>query len=876
MPKNAHGGNIHSLHKWCGQPDQPILDFSANINPLGPPSWLRQCLWDSTEQILHYPEPEAAPVLDAAAAGYGVARENIVAGNGSTELLYLLPRILDYDRALIPVPSYVDYETISRLCGLDVERLFLDPEEGFRLNPSLLREHLDQPALVFLGRPNNPTGLTFSAGELRNLARENPRSFFVVDEAFADFVPGLDRLYQDMPSNILVLLSLTKFYALPGLRSGLAIGSKDSIAALARHLPPWSMNALAQAVTSRALRDREYAEGTRERVPRLRRELADNLEHIPDVRVFPGEANYLLCRLEGSHADAFTLQRELLARNIAVRTCADYPGLDETYFRVAVRPEPENDELILSLKDVLAPGTAGARPGRAAQRGPGRSPVKTPALMFQGTSSNAGKSVLAAALCRILFQDGYRVAPFKAQNMSLNSFVTLDGGEMGRAQVLQAQACKLEPSVLMNPILLKPSTDTGSQVIVHGKPVRNMEVQDYIQYKQEAGKRAREAYDTLAADNDVLVLEGAGSPAEINLKAHDLTNMAMAGYSRANVFLVGDIDRGGVFASFVGTMSLLDKWERDLTAGFVINRFRGKESLLAPAIEETERVTGKPVLGTVPHIPDLGLPEEDSVPFKAAQGDRSGEDDAAVVLGCLDLPHISNFTDIDPLLQEPDVAVRIVRSTRDLDPPPDGLIIPGSKNVMADMAQMEDSGLGRAIRELVRRERTVLVGICGGFQMLGHSVADPWGLESPDRETLSGLGLLPLATEMSRTKTLSQCRARHLTSENELKGYEIHHGRTHIIGDDVLPAVRSESGEVIGYADPGGNVWGTYLHGVFDADDFRRWFIDGLRRAKGLNPLETPQTRYDLEDALDVLADVVRGSLDMQAIYAMLERGSDS
>ncbi len=872
MPKNAHGGNIHSLHKWCGQPDQPVLDFSANINPLGPPPWLRQCLWDSMEQVLHYPEPEAGPVLDAAAASYGVPRENIVTGNGSTELLYLLPRILGFERAVIPVPSYVDYETVCRLCGLSVERVFLDPEKGFRLDLSALRPHLERPALVLLGRPNNPTGLTFPANELRELAREHPGSFFVADEAFADFVPGLDRLYRDTPNNVLVLLSLTKFYALPGLRAGLAVGQSDMVAELARHIPPWSVNALAQEVSSRALRDEEYAERTRETVPRLRRELAHGLSRLPGVTVYPGEANYLLCRLDGAHTDAFGLQKELLSRNIAVRTCADYPGLDRSSFRLAVRPEPENDRLLEELDAVLR-----ARPrSRSITRDPrpltGHSPANTPALMFQGTSSNAGKSVLAAALCRILFQDGYRVAPFKAQNMSLNSFVTPDGGEMGRAQVLQAQACKLEPSVLMNPVLLKPSTDTGSQVIVHGKPVRNMEVQDYIRYKQEAGRRVREAYDTLAAENDIIVLEGAGSPAEINLKAHDLTNMAMAAYSRANVLLVGDIDRGGVFASFVGTMALLDKWERDLVSGFVINRFRGKASLLDPAIEETVRLTGKPVLGTVHHIKDLGLPEEDSVPFKAAKADRAAEQDAAVVVGCLDLPHISNFTDIDPLLPEPDVAVRIVRAPADLDPPPDALIIPGSKNVMADLARLFDSGLARSVQELVRRGRTVLVGICGGLQMLGESVADPHGLESPERETLSGLGLLPLVTELRREKTLSQCRARHMESEHQLKGYEIHHGHTRLTGEEVAPAVRSESGEVIGYGDPAGRVWGTYLHGVFDADPFRRWFIDRLRRSKGLPALNSVQVRYDLEDHLDALADAVRSSLDMRAVYAMLER----
>ena len=315
-------------------------------------------------------------------------------------------------------------------------------------------------------------------------------------------------------------------------------------------------------------------------------------------------------------------------------------GLDDNWFRVAVRNEDDNEQLIKAMKSVS---------------GTGRGPVvkrtkRTPALMIQGTSSNAGKSVLAAAFCRIFLQDGYSVAPFKAQNMSLNSYVTDQGCEMGRAQVTQAMACRQKPDVRMNPVLLKPGSDTGSQVIVMGRPVGNMNVQEYVQYKPRAWEAVKTAYDSLANEHDIIVLEGAGSPAEVNLKHHDIVNMAMAKYADARVLLAGDIDRGGVFASIVGTMHLLTPMERSLVEGFLINRFRGDASLLDPAFGQMFEHTGKPVMGTIPYIHSLGLPEEDSVSFKDGfrpDGEKLPEDQC-VDIAVIDLPRISNFNDLDP------------------------------------------------------------------------------------------------------------------------------------------------------------------------------------------------------------------------------------
>ncbi len=500
-----------------------------------------------------------------------------------------------------------------------------------------------------------------------------------------------------------------------------------------------------------------------------------------------------------------------------------------------------------------------------------RSGVTRPAIMFQGTSSNAGKSVLAAGFCRMLLQDGYRPAPFKSQNMSLNSYVTLDGGEMGRAQVTQAQACGLEPDVRMNPVLLKPSSDVGSQVLVMGRPVGVMRVREYVEYKPRAFDAARKAYDELAAEHDVMVLEGAGSPAEINLKAHDIVNMRMAEYAGAHVLLVGDIDRGGVFASLVGTMELLDQWERDLVAGFVLNRFRGDPSLLDPALEMTTARTGKPFVGVVPHVVDLGLPEEDSVSFKQGLTASSREGEVRVVL--VDLPHISNFTDIDALASEPDVRCDVARTPRDLEgPPPDAVILPGSKNTIQDLLRLRESGIADRVLEFARTGTCEIVGICGGLQMLGKHLADPLGLESAEKQ-VPGLGLLPLRTELGRDKVLTRTTATHRPSGLTVRGYEIHHGSTRLLQElegSGSPFLVDEAGNPVGYAS--GLIWGTYLHGVFDDDVFRRWFVNRLRERKGKPPLGRSSS-FSMEPALDRLADTMRANMDWKTVYSLLGLG---
>ncbi len=834
-----------------------LLDFSANINPLGPPEWLRPLISSEVASLVHYPDPYATKLVQAIAGRYQVPAESVVVANGTTELLYQLPRLLGRAQALIPCPSYIDYTKVMELAGMSVRPFLLSAERGFTLQPQDLAPLLTGGDLVVIGTPNNPTGALVDPDQIIQLAKGHPATLFLVDEAFLDFVEG-GRSVALAADNIMTLHSLTKFYAIPGLRLGFGIFPLPIARLLREHLPPWTVNTLAQAVGVRALADQEYGEQSRANCSELRTELVRDLQRFPALQLFDSAANYLLLRLRDG-SDARTLAARLLECRIMIRTCFNYVGLDASYFRIAVRTAAENRLLLQALSEILQPHSA---PLGKSSRKP--VPRKAHPLMFQGTSSNAGKSVLTAALCRILLQDGVRVAPFKAQNMSLNSFVTHDGLEMGRAQVVQAQAARLDPDVRMNPVLLKPNSDTGSQVIVHGRSVGNMDVMTYLRYKETAMQAAHASYDSLAADYDVILLEGAGSPGEVNLKRHDIVNMGMARYAQAPVLLVGDIDRGGVYASFVGTMEVLNEWERALVAGFVVNRFRGQASLLQAAHDYVTAHTGREVLGVVPYLKNLGLPEEDSVSFKEGlfQSDRPEADHVEIAL--ISLPHISNFTDIEPLAAEPDVFLRVVERAEDLGNP-QAIILPGSKNVIHDLAALRSCELADAIQRLAA-EGCEIIGVCGGYQMLGTTIEDPLAIES-DQGAIAGLGLLPMTTVLAADKRLVRQSGVHTESGQPVYGYEIHHGRSQ---SDLPPTLAFTDGTGCGAVDASGRIWGSYLHGIFDSDPFRRWFINRLRQRQGLAPLPGIPAPYDLEPAFDRLAATVRESLDMNRIYQLL------
>ncbi len=495
------------------------------------------------------------------------------------------------------------------------------------------------------------------------------------------------------------------------------------------------------------------------------------------------------------------------------------------------------------------------------------------AIMVQGTASNAGKSLLAAALCRIFRQDGYRVAPFKSQNMALNSCITPEGLEMGRAQVMQAQAAGTTPSVRMNPILLKPTNDTGSQVIVNGVPRGTMKAADYFAYKKALVPDIMEAYHSLEEEYDIIVIEGAGSPAEINLQKDDIVNMGMARMAKAPVLLCGDIDRGGVFASLYGTIALLPPEEQKLIRGTIINKFRGDVEILRPGLVQLEQLTGKPVLGVVPML-DVDVDDEDSLSQRLEQRPaKKGLIDIAVIR----LPRLSNFTDFNALERMEEVTLRYVRSPKELGKP-DLVILPGTKNTMDDLRWLRESGLETVILKHAATGGAV-VGICGGYQMLGRTVSDPEGVEGGG--TLSGLGLLPTETVFLGEKTRTRVEGVFTTGSGlfaalsgvPFAGYEIHMGVTTIDGS-TLVQIKSQTGEEKADGCCAGNVWGSYVHGIFDRASCAQAVVNCLRRARGL---EEDATAVDWEvyqqQQYDKLAAGVRASLDMQAVYDILERG---
>jgi adenosylcobyric acid synthase len=497
-----------------------------------------------------------------------------------------------------------------------------------------------------------------------------------------------------------------------------------------------------------------------------------------------------------------------------------------------------------------------------------------PVLMVQGTASHVGKSTLVTALCRIFRQEGLRVAPFKAQNMALNSYVAAEGGEIGRAQAVQAEAAGLEPSIDMNPILLKPEGDARSQVIVEGRSTGSLDAIDYHRAKLGLWPVVAAALARLRARSDLVVVEGAGSPAEINLRETDLANMRVALHAEAPVLLVGDIDRGGVFASLLGTLELLTPPERELVLGFAINKFRGDPAILAPGLEYLERRTGVPVLGVLPFLPTLSLPEEDSLGLDGAPSAPFGPDDRCTI-AVIRLPRIANFDDFAPLAAEPTMRLRYVEHADQLGTP-DLIVLPGTKTTVADLAWLEESGLASAITARARAGTAVL-GICGGFQMLGRSILDPTGAESTVAET-AGLDLLPVDTTFAPAKRTNRVRARVVAAagpfaaagESELRGYEIHMGHTGAL-NGARPLFRKfersddPTDEPDGVVSADGRVLGTYLHGLFDNDALRASLVGWLRRQRGLDG-PPALARLDRAEQYDSLAAVVRRSLDVEAL----------
>lgn len=502
-------------------------------------------------------------------------------------------------------------------------------------------------------------------------------------------------------------------------------------------------------------------------------------------------------------------------------------------------------------------------------------------IMLLGTGSNVGKSIIAAGLCRIFYQDGYSVSPFKSQNMALNSYITKDGKEMGRAQVVQAEAANIEPEAFMNPILLKPTTDRKSQVIVNGKVYKNMDAREYFAYKHNLKKDIMEAYNHIRENFDICVLEGAGSPAEINLKEDDIVNTGMAEMADSPVLLVADIDRGGVFAAIYGTVMLLEENERKRIKGVIINKFRGDKSLLTSGIEMIEKLTDIPVLGVVPFVP-LGIEEEDSLGIDKYNEKKEGK----IKISVIKLKHISNFTDIDALSHYNDVSLKYVTKSSELGNE-DIIIIPGSKNTIEDMKDLIEKNIGREIVRIARKGIPVF-GICGGFQMMGQKIMDPEKIES-DLNEISGLGLLDIETVMKSDKTTTQYKntVKNVsgilagTEGMEIKGYEIHQGYSYPVNEkseennNSEKILKNDTGCLFGEEKLKGavkdNIAGTYIHGIFDNSEFTSHFLNEVRKLKGLDRIDENFSYSDYKNReYDKLAEVLRENIDIKKIYEIM------
>jgi adenosylcobyric acid synthase len=497
-------------------------------------------------------------------------------------------------------------------------------------------------------------------------------------------------------------------------------------------------------------------------------------------------------------------------------------------------------------------------------------------IMVQGTASAVGKSVLVAALCRIFREDGFSVAPFKAQNMSLNSYVTPDGGEIGRAQAMQAGAAGVESSVEMNPVLLKPEADSRSQVVLLGRPYLSVPANEYYRLRDELWPVITRSLDTLRARHDIVVIEGAGSPAEINLRYSDLVNMRVARYSAAPVLLVGDIDRGGVFASLLGTLWLLEPEERELVRGLVINKFRGDFSLLEPGVRILEQKAGVPVVGVIPYFRDIKLPEEDSVALERRQPGRRG---AWINVAVIKLPHISNFDDFDPLEEQELVNLHYVDAPQQMGEA-DLVILPGSKTTAADLDWLVSTGLDEEILQLHERG-AFIIGICGGYQMLGERILDPKGIESASPEK-AGLCLLPVTTIFSPHKETHRVSGFVQAQKGLLKdiqgvsfqGYEIHMGGTRNPPGSAAFCIKTRSDqpcaghEVDGCISPDGRVLGTYIHGLFQNQELCQGILKSIAEAKGRS-MDIHVQSTDRENEFKKLAALVRSSLDIDLVYRL-------
>jgi adenosylcobyric acid synthase len=833
-----------------------LLDLSMSLNPFAPDA--RPALHRAVERGVCGAYPDEKPALVALAAAIGIAPERIVLTNGGAEAIQVVASVLGRGRVEEP-----DFSLYRRAIPV------LDPQGP-----------------LFRSNPHNPSGILAPVDALAG----------VWDEAFYPLATGRwTRGDAQGPGRSIVLGSLTKLLGCPGLRAGYVICPDEPTAlAISERRPNWALNAIAAESLPEMLEQVDLASWAGA-IAAARRELTELLgSHGLSVR--PSDANWVL-------VDSADDLRKLLApQGVVVRDCSSFgmPGV----FRVAV-----TDACGLERVDSALAGAFGRRPGAGSAR-----LVRTRrdkgtlhgALLVCGTGSDVGKSAVVTGLCRLLARRGISVAPFKAQNMALNSWVTDDGAEIGRAQGVQAVAAGVRAEAAMNPILLKPTGDRHSQVVVLGQPWAHMDAARYQEAKVELAPIVHESLADLRSRFDVVLCEGAGSPAEINLLDHDIVNLSLAVRAGMPAVIVGDINRGGVLAALYGTVGLLPKELRRAVRGFVVNKFRGDPDLLAPGLTELESRTGLPTLGVLPWMQGLGLDAEDSLALEAlekvrARGEaaalageasnsedgRAGSDDEILDTAVVRFPHISNFTDLDALGLEPAVRLRFVDHPGALGNP-DLVVLPGTKTTVEDLEWMRRTGLADAIRSVARRAGGPLVlGICGGYQMLGLSISDPRCVESKATGA-DGLGWLPVRTVFGERKVLGRKRGRlHLADAGRdrtspaapIEGYEIHHGVTVLDGGtSAAPWIRLDDGGAgtdEGAADIAAGVLGTSLHGLLESDSARatllRMVADRRRKRFVASQVSFALAR---QTRIDRLADALEEHLDMDALYRIVESAS--
>lgn len=867
-----HGGDIYSFEERTGC--SSVYDFSANINPFGVSDRVREAVSGAADKLVFYPDPMNRKLVSALSRFHHVSEECIVCGNGGSDVIYRTASALSPRRAVIVSPVFTEYRDALESAGAEVKDFIL--KHPFRIDSEFLAEaeHGDYDLLVICN-PNNPTGTVTDRNVIGKIAETALRknAHVLLDECFFDMT-GKDseqnsmiRSLDEYP-NLIVVKSMTKMYALPGLRLGYAVSADRELVSRIRSTgQPWPVNTLASEAGAAALGDDGYRTEFLEFLETERKFMYDELVKR-GFEVWEPGANFIFFRAHGMN----NLVNELSGYGIMIRQCSDYTGLNDEYYRICVRKREENIYLLECLDRISGNAADKTDTAIGNENKPCRNQTgKARSLLVTGTMSNSGKSFVTAGLCRVLKQDGYRTAPFKSQNMALNSYITRDGLEMGRAQVMQAEAAGAEPDIRMNPVLLKPTSEKGSQVIVCGEVLETMDAKQYYSRKQEIVPHVMKAYNSLAAEYDVIVLEGAGSPAEINLKDNDIVNMGMAKMSRSPVILVGDIDRGGVFASVYGTWALMDDEEKKMLKGIIINKFRGDVSILEPGLRMIEELTGLPVLGVIPYI-DIDIDDEDSLSDRLNRKTVSAG--AAADIAVIRLPRISNFTDFDVFSRTEGVSLRYISDVRQFGSP-DMIIIPGTKSTMADLRWMRQNGIEAKILQH-QKKGVPVAGICGGYQMLGRKLCDPDGTESGGE--MRGMELLDITTVFRTYKHRAQVSGKICSdkipelSGSECSGYEIHMGET--TGSEE-PFTVLGNGDANGHINHDGTVFGTYLHGFFDSNGVAGKTVSSILRKKGVKCTEAAETDPESyrEQQYDRLADCIRKNIDMNRIYEIIERG---